>query len=455
VAVLLTATIAVVCLAMLARILATPTDTAAPAVAAGPPVTEAKAANDCLTGHWVASWEAAPSDGTSDVNFVDDEGYGVSDQTVRIVITPHFGGTQIRLHFSNRFGSQPLVLGEVAVARQAATAAIATGTSAWVTFAGKRSVTIPAGDDVVSDPVRFSFAAFDDLAVSMYIPGFDVTATRHAIGEQTSYLTAPLSGDHVADVSGRAFTSSTTSRLFVDGLDVFAPGTVSAVVALGDSITDGLQSTTDDYPGELSAVDQNGRWPDDAQRRIDLEDDPNISIVDAGISGNRILRNGDIARHGLSALNRLQSDVLDESGVKTVIVLEGINDLAQVPHATAPQIIAGLTELVARIHRAHLRVLLGTLTPVGGSIYATPALIAARTQINTWIRGQQLADGVVDFDAAVRDPADPQQIAPAYDDGDHVHFSLAGYAAMADAISLAALAGNECQVTGAAPATRA
>jgi lysophospholipase L1-like esterase len=325
-------------------------------------------------------------------------------------------------------------------------------------------VTIPAGADVTSDPVSLDFAAFQTLAVDLYAPdAMPDGITEHYTARQVSYF-APLSaGDQSTNPAAAAFTVETTTRPFLDGLDVMAAGDVGAVVALGDSITDGYggepHASADNPAGEREnpvGVGLNQRWPDDLARRLIAAGRP-LSVLNAGISGNRILVGATsdgaplLAVSGPSALNRVSTDVLAQSGVSDLIVLEGINDLADRPAASATSVIAGLTQLVNRIEAAGLSVQLGTLTPVGGSVDGTTAIEAARDQVNAWIRHQTLSDGIVDFDRAVRDPADPQQLLPADDSGDGLHPSPAGYQAMADAIDLSALRGPACATGTSVP----
>jgi lysophospholipase L1-like esterase len=327
-----------------------------------------------------------------------------------------------------------------------------------LTFNGQQSVTIPAGEDVVSDPLSFTFSAFQDLAVSVYVPSPNNGGlTEHYTARQTSFF-APRSaaGDQAADLEAAPFTVQTTTRPLLAGLDVMASGNVGAVVTLGDSITDGYGGTpAHSGRNPLGAsenpigVNLNGRWPDDLQRRLISAKLP-LSVLNAGISGNRILHYGSFdsspifAAFGPPALTRLNRDVLEQAGVSDVVVQEGINDIGDLPHASAAEVVAGLTELVNQIHGAGLPVQLGTLTPIEGATYDSPTAEAARTQVNTWIRGQQISDGIIDFDKAVRDPGDPNRLLPAYNSGDSLHPNPAGYQAMADAVDLALLRGPAC-----------
>jgi lysophospholipase L1-like esterase len=314
-------------------------------------------------------------------------------------------------------------------------AAVLPGSTRPVTFAGAHSITVPAGGDVSSDPVALHVTAFHDLAVSMYVRGDDSSATEHAAAEQISYATRPGAGDRIDALGGGAYVQRTTHRLYVDGLDVLAPGREGAVATIGDSITDGVQPPG---PGP-SAVGANGRYPDDLQRRLDAAHIP-LSVLNAGISGNRLLSGIAGATGGPSALARVTPDAIDQAGVTTVIVLEGINDIGE-RATTAPALIAGLTQIVTMIHAAGLRAILGTITPADR---AGASEEAVREGVNAWIRSERVADGVIDFDAAVRDPANPRLIDPPDDGGDGLHFSLAGYRAMAGAVDLALLRRVRC-----------
>jgi lysophospholipase L1-like esterase len=407
----------------------------------------ARAATACTGEHWVAGWLASPSDAATG---------GFENQTLRAIVTPHLGATQARVRLSNRFGTQSVTFDRVVAARRLAGAAVVAGTSAPVTFAGATSVAVPAGQEVVSDPVAISFNAFDDLAVSMYFSTGTGPATEHFIGRQTSYATPEEgSGDHTGDESGDAFSRlGSTAHYFLTGIDVLAPAALGAVVAFGDSITDGYEGSPSPLSPNLEGLDANGAYPDALQRRLLLtQGAPPLVVLNAGITGNRVLADGLIAQHGPKALDRLRPDALDAAGVTDVIVLAGINDIG-VRSATADQVIAGLADLVAQVRASGRRALLGTLTPSAGaqpSTYGDLEAEAARQRVNAWIRSSGAADAVVDFDAALRDPSDPSRLLGAYDSGDHLHPNLAGYRAMADAVPLAQLRGTGCPATPATP----
>jgi lysophospholipase L1-like esterase len=399
---------------------------------------------NCSDQSWLGVWAAAPSDasrGTGDFDHYDmsmNPKSVVRDETLRAILTPTFGGTTVRIRLSNRFGTVAVTFAQATIARRASGPALVPDTTASLTFAGGRSVTVAPGQDVLSDPAEFSLQAFDPLAVSVHVAGDIGMPTEHYVARQTSYLTAEGAGDHTADVDGDAFTQRTTSRPFVSGIEVLAPQSSGAVVALGDSITDGYQAQPAGTPETLEGIDADGRWPDVLARRLTAANRP-LSVLNLGIAGNRVLQDatagGNPDIYGPAAIRRLDADLLSQTGVTTVILLEGINDLVMSPNATVEQLTGGYRQLIDRLHSRGLRVLQGTLTPAGGS--SAPANTDdQRRAVNAWIREESPADAVIDFDAAVRDPADPSRINPAYDGSDHLHFNLPGYRAMGNAVPL-------------------
>jgi lysophospholipase L1-like esterase len=374
----------------------------------------------------VGAWGAAPGYA----------GPGFARQTLRLVVTPHAGGSVVRLRFTNRYSPTAVRLDRVAVGLSRSRAALVAGTNRRVTFRSRRSVSIGPGGAVISDPVRLRFRAFQDLAVSVHLDAGTASATAHPLSHQASYL---AQGDHATDPSGRAFAGGVLgSWPLLAGLDVLAPRRRGAVVAFGDSITDG-------FPG---GGGPNRRYPDFLARRLLRAGSP-LSVLNAGISGNRILEDAppDLPIYGPSALSRLGRDVPGRAAVSDAILLEGINDIGR-SGASAPQVIGGLRRMVDRLRRRGLNVLLGTITPSGGSTqgeYGSAAANAARLAVNRWIRRGRPADRVVDFDAVLRDAADPGRLAPRYDSGDHLHPNGAGYRRMAAAVPIRDLRGSSCQ----------
>jgi lysophospholipase L1-like esterase len=389
--------------------------TSRPAVAARP-------------GSWVTSWGAGPQTAMPGTLAY----AGFDDQTVRDIIFPSVGGDVIRLELTNAYGSSPLRIGHVTVAVAALGAEVVPGTIHPVTFRGSASVRIPAGAQVLSDPVGMQVSALQDLAVSVYLPGRTGRATYHSDAQQVNWVSA--AGDHAAEAGSGAFTTPAPSWYYVSGLMVRSPRAAGTVVAFGDSITDGVQST----------VGGEDRWPNDLARRLDALAGPTLAVADEGIGGNRVLTGSRCC--GASAEARFARDALDQPGVRDVILLEGINDIgfsAGPPHSdtevSAAQMIAGYERLIALAHARGVRIFGATLPPFQGAGYYTPAGEAVREAVNTWIRTSGAFDGVVDFDAVMQDPADSLRLNPAYDSGDHLHPDDAGYQAMANAVNLTML----------------
>ncbi|GAA3383633.1 GDSL-type esterase/lipase family protein [Cryptosporangium minutisporangium] len=408
------------------------------------PGTAASAA--CTGSGWVASWAASPTDALVPVDASGGPApTSVTRQTLRMMISPHLGGSTLRIRLTNRFGSSPVTFGRVTVAKQQRGAAI--GAATPVLFGGKTSVTVPAGSDLVSDATQFTFAAFDHLAVSMYVPGRAESVTKHWNANATSYLTPALSGDRTAETSGAPFTTRTGSWLYLGGLDVEAPTSTHAVVAFGDSITDGFVGGSPlSIPADKSVADTDQRYPDFLQRRL-LDAGAPISIVNAGIGSNMLLTDGTPLMLGPSGVKRFGQDALAHPGVTGVLLLEGINDLG-LTRSSAVSLIAGLTTLVDQAHAAGVKVWLGTILPasnalIDGTLLA-PDSERNRQQVNTWIRQQDLADGVVDFDLALRDPSNPSVLRAEYASVDNLHPSPAGYRAMAQTVDLNLLASPGC-----------
>jgi lysophospholipase L1-like esterase len=372
-------------------------------------------------GPFVGTWETAVQLPQSPA--------GLTDQTERAMIHTSIGGSAVRVRLSNVYGSGPVTFGDVAVATRASGASVVAGTGRRLTFGGRRSVTIPAGREALSDPVRFRVRPEQDLAVSLAAMGGTGPATFHSLGVSTSYLSGPGTGDHAADVGGSAFATTIASWLFLDGVDVMPADETAGIVTFGDSITDGVGST----------FDANLRWPDDLARRLLAQPrDRQLSVLNAGISGNRLLI--DSPRFGVKALDRLDRDVLGQAGARDVIVLLGINDIGQLPHQfDANQIIGALRQIAARSHARHIRVFGGTLLPFKNTTianYYTPQGDVTRQAVNQWIRTSGAFDGVIDFDRTMRSASDPLMLNAAFDSGDHLHPNDAGYHAMADSIPL-------------------
>jgi len=388
--------------------------------------------------HWISTWAASPQAPASGSLGA----HGFADQTVRNVVFTSVGGTVVRVRFTNVFGDSPLEIGRAAIAVAGHGAGVASGTEVPLSFGGRRSVVVPRGAEVLSDPVAITVPGQRDLAVSLFVTRATGPATGHIQADQVNYL---AHGDHALDPGGSAFRTRTPSWYFVDSVDVVSQAAgAGTIVTLGDSITDGVGSR----------LDANARWPNDLARRLDPGGRGDTGVVDEGIGGNRVL--SDPPCCGVSAVSRFKRDVAGRAGAREVILLEGINDIGQVrttgparaPHTkvSAAQIIAGDEEIIREAHAAGLAIIGATMTPFGGSQHWTVAGEITREEVNDWILTSGAFDGVIDFARVVADPADPEVLNPAYDSGDHLHPNGAGYQAMANAISLAMLRRDEHRV---------
>jgi lysophospholipase L1-like esterase len=350
---------------------------------------------------------------------------GFHDQTIRDIVWTSAGGQAARITLSNQFGTRPVTFSQVDIGISAGGPLIFLGTDHRVTFAGRTSVTIAPGAFAVSDPVGMAVPAETELAISLYASGPTGPATYHSDAQQVNYVSVP--GNFASNESGAGFTTTSQHWYFLDAVDVQVGAAAGGtIVAFGDSITDGWRST----------VGTDDRWPNDLARRL-LAGPPGQRhpVVDEGISGNRVLANSVV--FGVSAQARFLRDAVALSGARYVIVLEGINDIG-FTLTPAAKIIAGYQHLIVAAHAAGLKVFGATLTPFQGAGYYSAAGETEREAINQWIRTSGAFDGVIDFDRAIRDPADPLRLLPAYDSGDHLHPSDTGYQAMANAINLAA-----------------
>ena len=336
------------------------------------------------------------------------------------------GGERVRIVLSNAFGTAPLAVGAAQIALRDKEAAILPNSNRVLTFGGSTSTTIAAGAVALSDPVSLTVPALSDLAVDLYLPGDTASSTSplttHGGAQQTSYVSPE--GNH-AGAAQMPIATTTASWFFLARLEVMAPEQTGAVVTFGDSITDGTRSTPD----------TNNRWPDSLARRL-ASQNIRMGVLNQGIAGNRVLADG----AGVSALARFDRDALVQTGVTHVIVLESINDIGIArsnPSPTVEELIAGQRQLVERAHARGLRIFGGTLLPFEGAAYFTAEGEAKRQAFNQWIRTSKAYDGVVDFDAAVRDPGAPTKLVPQYNSGDNLHLNDAGYQMMANAVDLA------------------
>jgi lysophospholipase L1-like esterase len=371
---------------------------------------------------WVGTWATSPylADGGMNVRML-------SGVTLREIAHISIGGPQVRIRFTNEFGLDPLTISDAHAALSAGDGAIQPASDHAITFGGATTVNVPPGAAIFSDPVALEVAPLSDLAVTFYLPPQIMRAeTYHGFADQDNFVA-------MGDVSAAPELPQPTtisSWYFFDGIDVPAVAGSRAIVALGDSITDGA----------ASARNANHRWPDILAAR--LQADPNlknIGVLNVGIGGNRVLNE----TTGPSAISRICRDMLAQSGAGYVIALESINDIGRLAHLqtpwdsiTAEQLEWGLKQIADAAHEHGIKAIGATLTPYGGANYWSDKGEQVREAVNNWIRTSGTFDGVVDFDKITQDPANPTRFNPAYDSGDHLHPKDAGYQAMGSGIDL-------------------
>jgi lysophospholipase L1-like esterase len=359
-----------------------------------------------------------------------------TNQTLRQIVHTTIGGSKTRVTVSNAYGTSAVTIGAAQIALRDKQGAIQAASSHPLTFSGKSTMTIPANAVIYSDPVSLVVPPMSDLAIDLYLPGTTnapATLTIHGGALQTSYISD--TGNYVGKTV-MPEVGTTQSWFLLSRVDVVAPDASGAIVAFGDSITDGARSTPD----------TNNRWPDHLAQRL-LSQGIKMGVLNAGIGGNRVLNEAAVPAGvdsravgaGINALARFEHHVLSLPGVTHVIVLEGINDIGNArenPMPSAEDLIAGHKQLIEQAHARGLKIVGATLTPFWGAAYYSEAGEAKRQALNEWIRTSKAYDGVVDFDKATRDPADPKKFLEKYDSCDYLHPSDAGYKAMADAIDL-------------------
>ncbi len=388
--------------------------------------------------HWVSAWSAAmhaplPFPGLPPSPVFE-------NQTIRMIVRPTIGGEHVRIRLSNAFGTSALKIGAARIAIAAQDSKIVPESDHPLTFGGAASISIPPGAPALSDPVDLHVSQSSEIAVSLFLPTKTPSSTVHFWGQHKSYIS------ETGDFSGKAEmpnAAPNASWYWLADVEVLASDQAGAIVTFGDSITDGVGANQGDYTD----------WPDLLANRLAGEKGtPPLAVINEGIGGNRILRDG----AGVSALARFDRDVLAQPGVVNLIVLEGINDIGW-PHmkpklpdgttmkegpfaselVTAQELITGLQQIIDRAHQHGIRVFGATLTPYEGAEYYSDDGEATRQDVNRWIRTSGAFDGVFDFDAAVRDPSHPGQLREGYHSGDHLHPSVTGYKAMANAVDLA------------------
>ncbi|MFC5218522.1 SGNH/GDSL hydrolase family protein [Streptomyces coerulescens] len=383
----------------------------------------------------VAACQSAPAEATGGASGVvtwaasaDRMSDGVAGRSYRLVVHTSVGGTGVRVRLSNAFGDRPITFDSAYAGLQKQGAELRPGSNRRLAFGGARTVTVPAGATVWSDPLPGKLPTASHLVVSLHSPDAAGPASGHWMAMQTSYATQ---GDHTAEDSGTPWTIPTGSWFYLDAVSVQASRGTGAVVALGDSITDGWQSTSD----------LNRRWPDYLARRLQKTDTAVKGVANEGISGNKVLADG----AGQSSLNRLERDVLSQPGVRTVFLFQGVNDIKAHTGVTADDLIEGYREIIDRAHAAGKCVVGATVGPFKGWHEWDAAGEAVRQEVNTFIRTGGEFDAVTDFDRILRSPYDQERMLPVLDGGDHIHPNDKGMQAMADAVDLTALA---CDTSG-------
>ncbi|GGV31527.1 SGNH hydrolase [Streptomyces longisporoflavus] len=380
-------------------------------------------------GTWVGSWAASPAAAEPNTHR-----NGFAGKSIRNVVHTSVGGNSARITLSNLYGQQPLSIthASIAVAVGSNNPAAAPGTLRRLNFNGNTSVVIPAGQQVMSDAVRLRVPQASDLLVTTYSPTPSGPVTFHPHARQVSYV---AEGDRTEDPNAAAYNQQSTSWRYLTAVDVLSNEADGTVVVFGDSLTDGISST----------MGANARWTDTLAARLrDESGGPRYGVVNAGISGNRVLSDGNGSpADNPSGLSRFDRDVLDRSGVKAVVVALGVNDILRNPHQNDPdRIVEGLRELTRQAHTRGLRVVGATLMPFGGHRGYEPALENVRQSVNEQIRDGKVFDEFVDFDRALRDPYDPRKLRGQYDSGDHLHPSDEGYRKMAETFNLTSLRGS-------------
>jgi lysophospholipase L1-like esterase len=389
--------------------------------------------------HWVGTWATAPvqrpqtppTPPPGATAPPTQSPPNLANATIREIVHVSLGGSRARVVLTNAFGTAALTVGAASVSLRDKDSNIAAGSSHPVTFAGNPSVVIPAGASMLSDPVSMNVPAMGDVVIDLFFPAEMLAATSpmtvHGGANQTNYISKPGNFAGSADFP---VGTTTPSWWFLSRVEVAAPAPVSAIIAFGDSITDGSRSTPN----------TNHRWPDLLIQRLAAAKGGNVrAMLNEAIAGNRLLSET-TAGFGINALARFDRDVLDQPGATYMIVLEGINDIgmgrAGGAAPSAAELIAAHQQLIERAHARGLKIIGATLTPFEGAAYFTADGETKRQAINAWMRSGKAFDGIIDFDAATRDPQNPTKFNPQYDSGDHLHPNNAGYEAMAAAIDL-------------------
>jgi lysophospholipase L1-like esterase len=367
--------------------------------------------------HWVSTWTTAMQPTDSNLN----------NQTIRMVVRTTLGGTQVRIRLSNLYGTEGLSIGAAHIGLRQKDAIVVPDTDRTLTFSGRPSTLIPPGAYVISDPVPLDVPQLSDLAISIYLPQSTGLTTGQGVGLQTTYI-SPVG--NYSSQSDMPVSTTTMSYYWLAEVYVARAAPASVIVAFGDSITNGTKST----PGA------NKSWPGVLGELLLKQKDLQVSVVNEGVGGNRIL----LPSHDVyssNALARFDRDAMDHPGLSSVIFLEGINDIGSPPSSdgkyVAPEdLIAGTQQIIARCHLRGIKIIGSTLVPFAGAPYFSVGGEVTRKAFNQWIRTSGSFDAVIDFDRAIQDPKQTDRFLPAYDSGDHLHPSDAGYAAMAAAAAV-------------------
>jgi len=396
-------------------------------VTMGPGLSGTATANDGHEkgGQWVATWGSSLQGLASET---------VSNATVEMIARSTIAGDRVRVTLENTFGADPLTIGQAYVGLRNRGVGLVPGSNRMLTFSGQPSVIIPAGERVTSDPAVLRVEAQQDLAVSLYVPDTNVQISRHNGAVTTSYLTEDDAGNLAADEDRTAFTKTTTSMYWLSAIDVFSSSAAGAIVAFGDSITDGTCST----------LDAHDRWEDVMALRLWDSDkkDKHHSVVNEGIGGNTITSAPLVPppTNNPPGVERLDRDVLERAGVTHVIFFEGTNDIRR--EASAAQVINGMQDIISRVKAAGLKIIGVTIIPrhnrppSGTNTGWNDAKTAIRNEVNHWIRYEADFDAILDFDEVVRDPNNPDLINPIYNCGDGIHPGPFGYFVMGHSIDL-------------------
>jgi lysophospholipase L1-like esterase len=382
---------------------------------------------------WVGTWSAATQAPLTPPATFD-------HVTLRQIVHVSIGGRQVRVRFSNAQGSAPLVIGAASVGVRSSGASVRPRSLRTLTFAGAATISVAPGGVALTDPVALDVDALSDLAISLYVPTPQQGTTQLSQAHQTSYVSPTGNFTAAADM---ATASTITTWYWLSGVEVVGDRAARALVTFGDSITEGAASTTD----------ANARWPDVLARRLHAERrTAAVGVLDEAISGNRVLN--DVI--GPNAERRIDRDVLTQAGLAYVILLLGTNDMgfSQLPPGTfgpgvsladvsAAEIIAGYEQIITRVHQAGARICGATVLPFEGAAYYNAAVEPKRAAVNQFIRTSHQFDGVIDFDAVIRDPAHPTRMRAAFDSGDHLHPNDAGYAAMGKSVDLRLFGGDD------------